>query len=913
MKEQIYEQIKQCTADHAYEKASAQMIADALHVSRNVVSQYLNEFFKEGRCIKINTRPVLFLDRFLIEEQNQITLSDTLYGSEAELEAAINKQQHLDFEELIGYDDSLQSVIDTCKATISYPPNGLPFLLYGPTGTGKSLIAQKTYEYALHQGLITQEQPFLILNCSEYANNPELLSANLFGHKKGAFTGADKDNPGLLKLAQGGILFLDEVHDLKAECQEKLFLFMDKGIYHMVGDHEHWYESNARLIFATTKDPKKCLLKTLLRRIPMIITVPSLQERGMRERIQLILTMFQAESKRLHKTIMMTNTVYQTLVTTDFPGNIGDLKNCIQAGCVHAYYKCPPKEPTLVVDAFDLPANLVSLKAVSDKRGALDAQNAVLTLADLSHMAGNDQRQGRLNKRILEKFAAYEEAKIGYASFLEGCFAVLDDYYDAIVLKKRYRQNAEFTYVQTLLKHALDLIADPYGIHFHNSDLIAMSAYLHDCTRGAYARNDHEQHQIHTISALHDLLQEELHREYMIAKEVANHLHANADLHLDLLALCIFTLYFKKFNRANDWNKRVGLILAHGYSTASSIADAVNRSLDQYIFDAIDMPMNVSTAAVVEQLNAHLSKMGHFEELVLLVDMGSVEEIDQGIDASRNINIAMMNHVSTKMALAVGNGIKQGRSLQEIFEEVAQAAVPTYHLIARRHKDPLILCSCASGLGTAERLQHILEDSLPKKKAIKVLTYDYNTLIEKRLTPAFFDDYEVICIVGTLNPNIDEVPFIPLEDLVINVTMDKLHDYFRNYLDMEEMRQFKSNILKNFSLSNLITTLTILNPGILLEHVATALDHLQEEMGVVLSNATCVGLYVHICCLIERLVTHAGIDTYPYLEAFVAQHQDFIAVVKRCFSVVERYYSVEITPSEIAYIYEYIEHNEEKS
>ena len=77
-------------------------------------------------------------------------------------------------------------------------------------------------------------------------------------------------------------------------------------------------------------------------------------------------------------------------------------------------------------------------------------------------------------------------------------------------------------------------------------------------------------------------------------------------------------------------------------------------------------------------------------------------------------------------------------------------------------------------------------------------------------------------------------------------------------------------------------------------------------MGVVLSNATCVGLYVHICCLIERLVTHAGIDTYPYLEAFVAQHQDFIAVVKRCFSV-------EITPSEIAYIYEYIEHNEEKS
>ncbi|MCB7254118.1 sigma-54 factor interaction domain-containing protein, partial [Longicatena sp. 210702-DFI.1.199] len=79
--------------------------------------------------------------------------------------------------------------------------------------------------------LIAEDRKFLIVNCSEYANNPELLTANLFGHKKGAFTGADRDNPGLIKLAEDGVLFLDEVHCLKAECQEKLFLFMDKGIY----------------------------------------------------------------------------------------------------------------------------------------------------------------------------------------------------------------------------------------------------------------------------------------------------------------------------------------------------------------------------------------------------------------------------------------------------------------------------------------------------------------------------------------------------------------------------------------------------------------------------------------------------------------------------------------------------------
>ena len=297
--------------------------------------------------------------------------------------------------------------------------------------------------------------------------------------------------------------------------------------------------------------------------------------------------------------------------------------------------------------------------------------------------------------------------------------------------------------------------------------------------------------------------------------------------------------------------------------------------------------------------------------MVLLVDMGSLEDIYKAIVQVRNVNIGIMNNVSTKMALEVGNGIRLGKPLEEIFKTVSEHGMPTYHIISHRHKDPLILCSCASGLGTAERLKRILEDSLPKQKDIKILTYDYNTLIEKRLNTSFFDNYEIICIVGTLNPNIEEVPFIPLEDLIINVTMDKLHQYFQNYLDIEEIKTFKNNILKNFSLTNLITTLTILNPGILLEHVATALDQLQERMGVSLSNATCVGMYVHICCLIERLVTHASIDNYPHIDNFMEQHQDFIDLVKQCFQNVERYYSVEITPQEMAYMYEYIENNEE--
>lgn len=909
MKKIIYQNIKEFSKQLEKDKANAVFLSKELNASRNAVSQYMNEYFTEGNFIKIITRPVIFFDKETIESTYNVTLEQIEFDSLESFLRALENEHNKDFELLIGYNDSLSSVVNTCKATISYPPNGLPLLLYGPTGTGKSRIAQTMYDYCVNQGLIDKSKQFLILNCSEYANNPELLSANLFGCKKGAYTGAYRDNPGLLKLAEGGILFLDEVHCLAPESQEKLFLFMDKGIYHMVGDNENWLKSNTRLIFATTEDPKKVLLKTLLRRIPMIVTVPSLQERGMREKIQLIYTIFKEESKRLKKKISLTNIVYNALITTEFSGNIGDLKNCIQASCVNANYKADPGQNHIIVDSFDLPNNLIHLDELANKQVMVNNQSTIIALEDLHKFVGNERSQIRLNNRILESFEKYNKQEIGFASFLDNSFRALDDYYDYIVLKKKNKQNSSFTYMQNILHHIFEIISNKYGFKITNNDLITITTYIHDHTRHTFELKNYEAQEKEHISLLKDVVQNKLYREYLIALEVAENINANVDLKLDDISLCVLSMYLKKFIGIKDLNKRVGIILAHGYSTASSIADAANRFLDQYIFDAIDMPIHVTNSMIVEQLNDYLRKLGSYEELILLVDMGSLEDIYKGIEVNKNVNVGIINNVTTKTALEIGNYICQGKPLEDILKTVCEDGIPTYHIIKERKKDPLILCSCASGLGTAEKLKKILQDSIPKDISIKLLTYDYNELIEKHLTSSIFDSYEVVCIVGTLNPNLPDVPFIPLEDLIINVTMDKLHLYFQEYLDIEQMKIFKSNILKNFSLNNLMNILTILNPKILLEHVADALDKMQSRLGITLSNSISVGLYVHISCLIERLVTHQVIDNYPEIEKFKEDDTEFIKVVKESFSVVENYYSVEISMEEIAYIHEYIKNN----
>lgn len=88
------------------------------------------------------------------------------------------------FMNLIGAQDSLSYVVEQCKAAVSYPDHGLPILLQGPTGTGKSLIAQLMFQYGKDTHILSADSRFVTVNCSEYANNPEMLMTNLFGYKR---------------------------------------------------------------------------------------------------------------------------------------------------------------------------------------------------------------------------------------------------------------------------------------------------------------------------------------------------------------------------------------------------------------------------------------------------------------------------------------------------------------------------------------------------------------------------------------------------------------------------------------------------------------------------------------------------------------------------------------------------------
>ena len=127
------------------------------------------------------------------------------------------------------------------------------------------------HEYACSTENFGKDAPYFEFNCADYADNPQLLLAQLFGYSRGAFTGAADNKKGVVELCNGGILFLDEVHRLLPEGQEILFYLMDKGRFRRLGEVDTQRESHVMVIAATTENPQSSLLLTFRRRIPMVI------------------------------------------------------------------------------------------------------------------------------------------------------------------------------------------------------------------------------------------------------------------------------------------------------------------------------------------------------------------------------------------------------------------------------------------------------------------------------------------------------------------------------------------------------------------------------------------------------------------------------------------------------------------
>ena len=266
---------------------------------------------------------------------------------------------------IIGSSDAMQRVFALLEKVIDTPTT---VLITGETGTGKELLAK-----VIHYNGPLKEKPFVAENCGALSEN--LLESELFGHVKGAFTGAIADKKGLFELADGGTVFLDEIVDMPYTMQTKLLRVLQEGVIRPVGG-SRYHKVNFRLIASSNRDlaaevKKGHFREDLFYRIQVFpIVLPPLRERI--EDIPLLVShFFEKLSKKLNKPKgRLSPQALKVLMQYDWPGNVRELENEIERAL------------TLAGDDREIKAEYVSERMKASGRHAPAANKTHMTLQE---------------------------------------------------------------------------------------------------------------------------------------------------------------------------------------------------------------------------------------------------------------------------------------------------------------------------------------------------------------------------------------------------------------------------------------------------------------------------------------------------------------------------------------------------
>lgn len=296
----------------------------------------------------------LWIGRSTVEQVAAESARDVAIQELSEFKQAVEDQNRLlemerdgtvQSTDILGQSDAIRYVLHKIGQVAS---TSATVLIEGETGVGKELVAQ-----TIHENSARRNRPLVRVNCA--ALPPSLIESELFGHEKGAYTGADRMRQGRFELAEGGTIFLDEIGELGLDVQAKLLRVLQEGEYTRVGG-THTLRANVRVIAATNVDLKKAVesrrfRKDLYFRLQVFpITVPPLRER--REDIPALTQHFVTQFCRRHgrPELDIRMAVVNRLTAYGWPGNVRELANVLECAVITSSGTCLTLPKQFAVD-----------------------------------------------------------------------------------------------------------------------------------------------------------------------------------------------------------------------------------------------------------------------------------------------------------------------------------------------------------------------------------------------------------------------------------------------------------------------------------------------------------------------------------------------------------------------------------
>ncbi|WP_196605007.1 sigma 54-interacting transcriptional regulator [Pectinatus haikarae] len=878
-------------------------------ILRNNASSILNSICKDGGLVKINSRPVTFLphevtcrmcEKYGIEEKNMYTL--------AELQEKISdRQMEMEdpFMRLLGCNSSLLYQIRQAKAAIVYPPRGLHTLLLGESGVGKTTFAQAMHAYGLlANNKNISEYPFITFNCADYFNNPQLLLSQLFGHAKNAFTGAEADKKGLVEQADGGILFLDEVHRLPPDGQEMLFYLMDKGEYNRLGDGNK-RKSNILIIAATTENPSDVLLNTFMRRVPVNIILPNYKEKPIAEKVEIIEQFFRFEAMNLQKTINIAPEVLRALALYEFKGgNIGQLRSEVKLLCANAFLQHLQNNQAIYVgyqmldkDIRDILFNYVKMDKTATRYLDMFSEDIAIQPQENTGIM-SDEVENDVYDIILDKLKKLKQQGGNVENITDVLKNEIDAYLSSV---NKYFSNLHSKIInlhKLVPKEVIDTTMqfieyarEELKVNFNNYFLFGLSMHIQALIKRAGRISAGDDKHLFKIKTEHP-------DEFKVAEKMVEMLSDKFGMIVPenekgFIALLLY------HSRVEADSKKIGMIIiCHGDSTASSMAGACNALLNTDLVKAVDMPLNQSIDETYGKLKAMALTISKGKGIILLVDMGSLLFFDKRLTADTGIKTKLVKSVSTPAVLDVLRHVLY--DMDDIDEVYAQKNNQQEETAATVKRKPLaVLAVCATGQGSSMIIKNMLDELLEKyyTDSIKVIATDY---VNAREVFEQSGEYSyVAAVVGNIDPQLP-VPFFPIDQLL----QEQTQQIFFHLLDGNMEGPF--SLPEPLQMPTLYETakgllekyVKFVNP----RHAIFQIRNFVEAINYSDKNKSMVlDLVLHMGCVLDRCVGGISI-TFDDFDEFHLKHKELFKRVHKVLQPIEEDYNVKVSDAEVAYI-----------
>ncbi|WP_123054524.1 sigma-54-dependent transcriptional regulator [Clostridium sp. JN-1] len=895
---------------------SASEISKELDILRNNVSMELNVLLRDKRIIKIKGRPVLFLEKGTVEN----IVGCKLEGKSLEFDSIDklielsnkNKKDKDPFNNLIGAETSLKNQIEQAKAAVLYPPNGLHTLIVGQTGVGKTLFANMMYNYAKYAKRFSKDAPFIVFNCADYYNNPQLLISQIFGHVKGAFTGAENEKVGLVEKADGGVLFLDEIHRLPPEGQEMIFYFMDTGTYNKLGETEKVRKSNVLIIGATTEDPASSLLKTFVRRIPIIITIPTFEERPVKDKLDMVKFLLSNEAHRVNKTIKIEDEAVKALVGSASFGNVGQMKSNIQLVCAKGFFNSIGSDDCIEIDFKSLPTDIKDgifhlggkRKEMEEISEYIDSQLVITPEGEYKALIDEDPYEPPFNLyKIIEDKSAVLKGEGADDEYIKNFITTdinvhMKCFYDKFKNNVQGREKILKIVNEDILEFAekiKDIVEVRLNKKFNERFLYALSLHL-----SAFFKRVENKRNL-KYANVEGIIKDNP-DEYNVSIEIKELIEEKYKIVVPNMEIVYLTLLLSSIQDTQS-NERVALIVAaHGSSTASSMVNVAKKLLGEGVIEAVDMPLEVNPKKVLDDMTEKVKEIDMGKGVLLLVDMGSLVNFDVVITEKTGIKVKSIDMVSTPLVLeavrkanifdmdldSIYDSLKEFRGYGRYIEDCTASDI---------HK--AIITICSSGQGAAEKLKDLVNDivvNLTDEK-IDIIPVGINKLNER--IKLIKKSYSIIASVGIVDPKI-EVPFISLESLINGPGENNLINIIQknNILITKKDENIQ---VKDLCQDSLKKFLTFLNPYKVISVLMEFSSVLEKEMNAHFDNLLCIRLIIHVGCALERMVVRDGL---VYKDDVSKLNKETLKSIRKANSVFKDSLNIALNDDEIYYIAE---------